>query len=44
MYSGEIDYPNWSDLNPTPAVSRPKTSEPFVDRASKVAILIVAIK
>ncbi|CAF4881216.1 unnamed protein product [Pieris macdunnoughi] len=34
---GEIDYPNWSDLNPTPADSRPKSSEPVIDRASKSA-------
>ncbi|XP_068619451.1 ubiquitin carboxyl-terminal hydrolase 8 [Battus philenor] len=41
---GEIDYPNWSDLNPPPPAQQPaaparstKPGEPVIDRSSKVA-------
>ncbi|CAG9793188.1 unnamed protein product [Diatraea saccharalis] len=36
---GDIDYPNWSDLNPVtpPSITRPKLGEPVVDRSSKAA-------
>ncbi|CAH2053994.1 unnamed protein product, partial [Iphiclides podalirius] len=42
---GEIEYPNWSDLNPPPpppqaAPTRPvKPGEPVIDRTSKVAAM-----
>ncbi|KAL0868177.1 hypothetical protein ABMA27_007723 [Loxostege sticticalis] len=43
---GDIDYPNWSDLNPVPAPTPPaavrsKPGEPVVDRSSKAAALQV---